>query len=84
MATLSEGQKGLLSMCCLVLQKPTLLVLDEPTNHINFRHLKALANAIKKFEGAVIVVSHDMEFIRDLNATHTIDLGDEIKLMKKK
>ena len=82
--TLSEGQKGLLSMCCLVLLKPSLLILDEPTNHINFRHLKALANAIKKFEGAVILVSHDSEFIRDVNATHTIDLGDEIKLFKKK
>ena len=51
MITLSEGQKGLLSMCCLVLQQPTILILDEPTNHINFRHLKALATAIKKFEG---------------------------------
>ena len=38
-------------MCCLVLQQPTILILDEPTNHINFRHLKALATAIKKFEG---------------------------------
>ena len=52
--TLSEGQKGLLSMCCLVLQQPTILILDEPTNHINFRHLKALANAIRTFEGTYV------------------------------
>ena len=52
--TLSEGQKGLLSMCCLVLQQPTILILDEPTNHINFRHLKALATAIRNFEGTYV------------------------------
>ena len=35
--SLSEGQKGLLALCCLVLQKPAILIVDEPTNHINFR-----------------------------------------------
>jgi ATPase subunit of ABC transporter with duplicated ATPase domains len=73
--TLSEGQKGLLSMCCLI--------LDEPTNHINFRHLKALANAIKKFEGAVVLVSHDSEFVGNVDITHTIDLGYELSFKKK-
>jgi ATPase subunit of ABC transporter with duplicated ATPase domains len=77
--TLSEGQKGLLSMCSLILQKPSILILDEPTNHINFRHLKSLANAIKKFEGAVLLVSHDEEFVRNVDVTDTIDLGYQIK-----
>ena len=77
--TLSEGQKGLLSMCSLILQKPSILILDEPTNHINFRHLKALANAIKKFEGAVLLVSHDEEFVRNVNITDTIDLGEQLR-----
>ena len=77
--TLSEGQKGLLSMCSLILQKPSILILDEPTNHINFRHLKSLANAIKKFEGAVLLVSHDEEFVRNVDITDTIDLGFQIK-----
>jgi ATPase subunit of ABC transporter with duplicated ATPase domains len=81
--TLSEGQKGLLSMCCLVLSKPSVLILDEPTNHINFRHLKALANAIKKFEGAVVLVSHDNEFVGNVDITHTIDLGYELSFKKK-
>ena len=35
--SLSEGQKGLLALCCLVLQQPSILIVDEPTNHINFR-----------------------------------------------
>src|SRR5262249_16317479 len=39
---LSEGQKGLLSFCRLVLLQPGLLILDEPTNHINFRHLPVI------------------------------------------
>ena len=76
---MSEGQKGLLSMCSLILQKPSILILDEPTNHINFRHLKSLANAIKKFEGAVLLVSHDEEFVRNVDVTDTIDLGFQIK-----
>ena len=57
--TLSEGQKGLMSLACLTLQKPSILIMDEPTNHINFRHLPALANAVKTFKGPVLMVSHD-------------------------
>ena len=44
---LSEGQKGLVSFAQLVLQKPGLLILDEPTNHINFRHLPRIAQALR-------------------------------------
>jgi ATP-binding cassette subfamily F protein 3 len=53
---LSEGQKGLLAFCRLVLMKPGLLILDEPTNHINFRHLPVIAKALDKFEGAFVMV----------------------------
>ncbi len=54
---LSEGQKGLLSFARLVLQKPGLLILDEPTNHINFRHIPVIAKAIDAYEGTLIMVS---------------------------
>ena len=54
MKTLSEGQKGLLSLTCLCMQRRSILILDEPTNHINFRHLPALASAVPNFEGAVL------------------------------
>ncbi|MEI8253729.1 MAG: ATP-binding cassette domain-containing protein [bacterium] len=47
---LSEGQKGLLCYAMFVLQKPHLLILDEPTNHINFRHLPVIAEALNKYE----------------------------------
>jgi ATP-binding cassette subfamily F protein 3 len=71
---LSEGQKGLVAFTHLVLQEPGLIILDEPTNHINFRHLPIIARAIDKFEGAALVVSHSQEFISQINFTDVIDL----------
>ena len=61
--SLSEGQKGLVAFARLVLQKPGLLILDEPTNHINFRHLPVIAAALDKYQGAMILVSHVPEFM---------------------
>src|SRR3989338_5391016 len=46
---LSEGQKGLVAFARLVLQKPGLLILDEPTNHINFRHIPVIARALDSY-----------------------------------
>ena len=72
---LSEGQKALLMWAYITLSEPGLLIIDEPTNHVNFRHIPAIANAIKNFEGAIIVVSHVNDFVRQLNISHTLDLG---------
>jgi ATPase subunit of ABC transporter with duplicated ATPase domains len=73
--TLSEGQKGLLSLASLVLQEPGLLILDEPTNHINFRHLPILAKAFNEFEGTLLVVSHDEDFIKKMKIHQEINLA---------
>eukprot|EP00961_Rhodomonas_salina_P227893 3080519-Rhodomonas_salina.2 len=73
--TLSEGQKALLSLACLYLQQPSVIILDEPTNHVNFRHLPALAKAIKTFHGAVLLVSHDANFLDALGIETVIDMG---------
>lgn len=73
--TLSEGQKGLLSLACLCLQQPSILIMDEPTNHINFRHLPALAKAVRGFKGAVLLVSHDHHFVDSVGVNATIDMG---------
>lgn len=73
---LSEGQKGLLSFCRLVLMQPGLLILDEPTNHINFRHLPIIAKALDAYEGALIMVSHIPEFVKQVRIDHEIDLLD--------
>jgi len=74
-ASLSEGQKGLVSLVRLVLQKPGLLILDEPTNHINFRHLPIIADALNKYEGAMVLVSHMPEFIDKIKIDRVLDLG---------
>ena len=74
--SLSEGQKGLVSFARLVLQKPGLLILDEPTNHINFRHLPIIASALNKYEGAMILVSHVPEFVQQIRVNKTLDLSE--------
>jgi ATPase subunit of ABC transporter with duplicated ATPase domains len=71
---LSEGQKGLVAFARLVLERPGLLILDEPTNHINFRHLPIIAEALHKYEGAMIIVSHVPEFIEKIRIDDVLDL----------
>lgn len=73
---LSEGQKGLVAFARLVLQKPGLLILDEPTNHINFRHIPVIAQALDKYEGAMILVSHVPDFVKQIRIDETLDLGE--------
>ncbi len=73
--SLSEGQKGLLCFARFVLQKPHLLILDEPTNHINFRHLPIIAQAVDAFTGALIVVSHAPDFVSQIHFNETLDLN---------
>lgn len=73
--SLSEGQKGLLCYARFVLQEPALLILDEPTNHINFRHLPIIAKAIDDYEGAIILVSHMPEFVEQISLPETLDLN---------
>jgi len=72
--TLSEGQKGLVALAQLVLLRPGLLILDEPTNHMNFRHLPVIAAALNKYDGAMILVSHVPEFISQIRIDEIIDL----------
>lgn len=73
---LSEGQKGLLAFCRLVLMRPGLLILDEPTNHINFRHLPIIAEALSNYEGGMIMVSHIPDFVSQIRIDQEIDLGN--------
>ena len=72
---LSEGQKGLLSFARIKLMQPGLLILDEPTNHINFRHLPVIARAINEYEGAMIMVSHMPDFVKEIKFDDYLDLG---------
>jgi ATPase subunit of ABC transporter with duplicated ATPase domains len=73
--SLSEGQKGLLCFARFLLQAPGLLILDEPTNHINFRHLPVIAKAVEGYKGGLILVSHSPEFVDQIKFDQTLDLG---------
>ena len=72
---LSEGQKGLVAFCRLMLMQPGLLILDEPTNHINFRHIPVIAKALNDFAGPMILVSHVPEFVEQIRIDQVLDLG---------
>jgi ATP-binding cassette subfamily F protein 3 len=71
---LSEGQKGLVAFARLVLERPGLLILDEPTNHINFRHLPVIAKALDQYEGGMSMVSHVPEFVAQIRIDDILDL----------
>jgi ATP-binding cassette subfamily F protein 3 len=71
---LSEGQKGLVSFARLMLLEPGLLILDEPTNHINFRHLPIIAEALDSYEGAMVLVSHVDEFVWQIRIDEYLEL----------
>ncbi|UPA22269.1 ATP-binding cassette domain-containing protein [Candidatus Peribacteria bacterium] len=72
---LSEGQKGLLCFARFMLLKPTLLILDEPTNHINFRHIPVIADALNEYKGGMILISHDKDFVKSVEVNEELDLG---------
>lgn len=70
----SEGQKGLLCYARFMVQEPGLLIMDEPTNHINFRHLPVIAKAVSDFKGGLILISHIEEFVKQVGVTDEINL----------
>lgn len=66
MELLSGGQKSRVAFACLSLQNPHILVLDEPSNHLDIEAMDALSEALQKFEGGVLMVSHDVTMLQNV------------------
>ncbi|TWU73032.1 hypothetical protein ED733_001162 [Metarhizium rileyi] len=64
MALLSGGQKSRVAFACLALTNPHILVLDEPSNHLDIEAMDALAEALQAFQGGVLMVSHDVTMLQ--------------------
>ena len=71
---LSGGEKSRLGLARLLLDPPNLLLLDEPTTHLDMASVDVLVKALKNFEGAICVISHDVYFLREL-ADHVIHVN---------
>jgi ATPase subunit of ABC transporter with duplicated ATPase domains len=63
---LSGGEAARLMFCKLMLQKPNILVFDEPTNHLDLESINALNIALQKFEGTVLLVTHDEDLVDEV------------------
>lgn len=72
----SGGEKNRLLFGMLMMGDINVLIMDEPTNHMDIEAIDALNNALKEFEGTLIFVSHDREFVSSL-ATRIIDIKDK-------
>ena len=72
--SLSGGEKARVALCKLVLSGNNFLVLDEPTNHLDIYSRKALEDALAKYEGTLLIISHDRYFINRI-ATKTVALS---------
>ena len=63
---LSGGETARLLFCRIMLQKPNVLVFDEPTNHLDLESINALNIALQKFEGTVLLVTHDQDLMEEV------------------
>jgi ATPase subunit of ABC transporter with duplicated ATPase domains len=65
-AALSGGETARLLLCRIMLQKPNVLVLDEPTNHLDLESINALNVALQRYEGTILLVTHDQDLLEEV------------------
>lgn len=88
---LSGGQKSRVAFACLSLTNPHILVLDEPSNHLDIEAMDALSDALRNFEGGVLMVSHDVTMLQNVCTSlwvcddgHVTKFDGDVNAYKKK
>lgn len=73
---LSGGEKMKLLLCCLSVSNniPDVLILDEPTNNLDIQSLKTLTDAIREFDGTILVISHDLYFVEKIGLSKVVEI----------
>ncbi|GAC1390603.1 MAG: ABC-F family ATP-binding cassette domain-containing protein [Candidatus Saccharimonadales bacterium] len=79
MSRLSGGQKARFQLIKMLANDPQVLILDEPTNHLDLPSIEELENALANYNGAVIYISHDSYFVKNIGG-ETIPIGDIAEL----
>ncbi|PNH06652.1 putative ABC transporter ATP-binding protein C29A3.09c [Tetrabaena socialis] len=79
LAALSGGQRCLVALALVMLQRPHVLLLDEPTNHLDLLTVQALATAVREWEGAAVIASHDLRFLSDTCDQVWVVEGGEVR-----
>jgi ATPase subunit of ABC transporter with duplicated ATPase domains len=76
-ASLSGGERLRAALACMLMSQepPQLLILDEPTNHLDLDSIAAIEAALRGYDGAILVVSHDRDFLAAIGVEREIELG---------
>ncbi len=80
--TLSGGEKARVGLALLLLQAPDVLLLDEPTNHLDFASMNWLEEYLRAYRGAVLVVSHDRQFLNRV-ASAMVEIDEQTRAAKR-
>lgn len=77
--SLSGGEKSRLTFAMIAYQRPHLIIMDEPTNHLDFETRTSLINAIREFNGAIVLVSHDWDLLENTMSEYWLVRGGQVK-----
>ncbi len=76
LGTLSGGEAARLVFCRIAIEQPNVLVFDEPTNHLDLESIEALVESLERYDGTIVLVSHDRWFVSQL-ATRIVEISPE-------